>query len=217
MSAEISRPTSAWTSTPSNLATVVDKYSARPRRTWSGSSPRPAESTRCCSSTRPTPSSASAATSGTPTTATRTSRAPTSCSGSRRSTASRPRDQPPGQHRRGVHPPTGRDHRLPRPDSPTCGLQLWRQCRVLPVAGQPLDIDVEFCAESFELAGGNIRLASIYRCLPCGSVRASRCGMADVIAAVGQEYRKLGRLTVAAEFRSGVTPDSAARPAPPVE
>ena len=65
-----------------NLATVVDKYVGETEKnlerifTEAGGRQR-----ACCSSTRPTRSSASAARCATPTTATPTSRAPTCCSG----------------------------------------------------------------------------------------------------------------------------------------
>ena len=75
------RRTSGWTSTRSTWRRWSTSTSARPRRTSSGSSPRPAGSTPCCSSTRRTRSSASAARCATRTTGTPTSRAPTCCSG----------------------------------------------------------------------------------------------------------------------------------------
>ena len=102
------------------------------------------------------------------------------------------------EHRRGVHPPAGRDHRLPRARRPDLRAQLWRQCLAPPLpVGR--DIDLEFCAESFELAGGNIRSASITAAY-LAAASGQPVGMADVIAAVGQEYRKLGRLVLEREF-----------------
>ena len=71
-----------------NLATVVDKYVGRRRRTSSGSSPRPTASTACCCSTRRTRSSGSDPRSATPTTATPTSKWRTCCSGWNPSTVS---------------------------------------------------------------------------------------------------------------------------------
>ena len=75
--------------------------------------------------------------------------------------------------------------------------QLWDRC--LATLPQDADVDLDFCAGAFELSGGNIRSIAItagYR------VAADRrpVTMADVIAAVGEEYRKLGRLCLEAEF-----------------
>ena len=82
--------------------------------------------------------------------------------------------------------------------TPELRAELWRQCLAPPLPLGP-DVDLDFCAESFELTGGNIRSASI-----TAAYMAAETGhpvtMADVIAAVGQEYRKLGRLVHAREF-----------------
>ena len=82
--------------------------------------------------------------------------------------------------------------------TPDLRAELWRQCLAppLPVAD---DVDIPFCAESFELAGGNIRSASITAAY-LAAASGQPVGMADVIAAVGQEYRKLGRLVLEREF-----------------
>jgi hypothetical protein len=61
------------------------------------------------------------------------------------------------------------------------------------------DLDLEFCAQAFELAGGNIRSASITAAYVAAET-GRPVGMAEVIAAVGQEYRKLGRLVLEREF-----------------
>jgi ATPase family associated with various cellular activities (AAA)/Winged helix domain, variant len=75
--------------------------------------------------------------------------------------------------------------------------RLWAHCLAPLQLGDDLDLD--FCAESFELSGGDIRAIAItiaYRAASQGHpVR-----MVDVITAVGQEYRKLGRLCLEAEF-----------------
>ena len=71
----------ASTSTASTSPPPSASTSARPRRTSAGCSTPPRRAAQCCSSTRPTRSSASAARSRTATTATPTSRSPTSCSG----------------------------------------------------------------------------------------------------------------------------------------
>ena len=72
--------------------------------------------------------------------------------------AGRAGHQPAGQHRRRVHPAAGRDHRLPGADA-ELRRALWVRCLAPPL---PLadDLDLDFCAESFEMAGGNIRSAS---------------------------------------------------------
>ncbi len=75
---------------------------------------------------------------------------------------------------------------------------LWRQCLAdpLPVAG---DVDVAFCAQAFELAGGNIRSAATTAAYLAADA-GSPVTMAQVIGAVEQEYRKLGRLVLEKEF-----------------
>jgi SpoVK/Ycf46/Vps4 family AAA+-type ATPase len=61
------------------------------------------------------------------------------------------------------------------------------------------DIDMEFLSQSFELSGGNIRSASITAAyLAADSGRPVT--MLDLVRAVQQEYRKLGRLVVPGEF-----------------
>jgi hypothetical protein len=75
---------------------------------------------------------------------------------------------------------------------------LWVRCLAPPL---PLgdDIDLDFLAESFEMAGGNIRSASTtaaYLAAAAGTV----VGMSEVVTAVEQEYRKLGRLVLEREF-----------------
>lgn len=60
-------------------------------------------------------------------------------------------------------------------------------------------LDLDFCAESFELAGGNIRSVAV-----TAAYLAAESGgpvrMADLIHAVQREYQKLRRLTLASEF-----------------
>jgi SpoVK/Ycf46/Vps4 family AAA+-type ATPase len=84
--------------------------------------------------------------------------------------------------------------------APTADLRarLWRQCLAPPLPVSP-DIDFDFCAQSFELAGGNIRSASITAAY-LAAAAGEPVKMNDVIAAVGQEYRKLGRLVLEREF-----------------
>ena len=73
-----SPPSSGSTCTASTSPRWSASTSARPRRTSSRSSPRAEDGTPCCSSTRPTRSSAGAPRSATPTTATPTP-TPTTC------------------------------------------------------------------------------------------------------------------------------------------
>ncbi|MGZ4602066.1 MAG: ATP-binding protein [Kineosporiaceae bacterium] len=77
-------------------------------------------------------------------------------------------------------------------------LALWERCIAppLPVGD---DLDLAFCAKAFELTGGNIRSAAItaaYR----AAAADEPVGMPHLIAAVEQEYRKLGRLVLEREF-----------------
>jgi hypothetical protein len=77
-------------------------------------------------------------------------------------------------------------------------LQLWRNCLAppLPVAD---GLDLEFCASAFELTGGNIRSAATTAAYLAAAADRP-VGMAELIAAVEQEYRKLGRLVLEREF-----------------
>ena len=84
--------------------------------------------------------------------------------------------------------------------APTADLRLalWERCLAppLPVGD---DLDLPFCAEAFELTGGNIRSAGITAAYLAAAARKP-VGMAQLIAAVEQEYRKLGRLVLEREF-----------------
>ena len=76
--------------------------------------------------------------------------------------------------------------------------RLWEQNLVpgLPVAD---DIDLDFLARQFRISGGNIRNVCVMAAyLAAAEDRA--VGMADLVRATEREYRKLGRLTVEAEF-----------------
>ncbi|HEX2040916.1 MAG TPA: ATP-binding protein [Acidimicrobiales bacterium] len=83
---------------------------------------------------------------------------------------------------------------------PDAGLrrELWDRCLGAQVPRGD-DIDLDFCAEAFELSGGNIRSVAL-----TAAYLAAETGrpvtMADLIRATHREYRKLGRLSVAAEF-----------------
>jgi hypothetical protein len=77
-------------------------------------------------------------------------------------------------------------------------LALWERCLGPHLPRDPA-VDLAFCAESFELAGGSIRNVA----LTAGFFAAKGGGclqMEDLIWAVQREYRKLGRLCSEAEF-----------------
>ena len=86
---------------------------------------------------------------------------------------------------------------FPTPDA-AARLALWRMH--LPAQlPQADDQDLAFLADRFSLAGGNIRNV----CLTAAFLAADAdrpVAMADLIRATEREYRKLGRLTVEAEF-----------------
>jgi hypothetical protein len=86
---------------------------------------------------------------------------------------------------------------FPTPDVPL-RLALWRRCLAppLPVAA---DLDLEYCARAFELSGGNIRSVAVTAAYLAAEA-GGPVGMEQVIAAVHQEYRKLGRLVLEREF-----------------
>lgn len=77
-------------------------------------------------------------------------------------------------------------------------LALWERCLGgrLPRDG---DLDLGFCAERFELAGGSIRACAVtaaYLAAESGSPLTMR----QVVTAIAREYRKLGRLVLEGEF-----------------
>ncbi|MFF4257669.1 ATP-binding protein [Streptomyces sp. NPDC001663] len=86
---------------------------------------------------------------------------------------------------------------FPVPDSGH-RLALWDRCLGdrLPRAA---DLDLAFCADRFELAGGSIRA-----CAVTAAYLAAESGtpltMRQLVTAVAQEYRKLGRLVLESEF-----------------
>ena len=76
--------------------------------------------------------------------------------------------------------------------------ELWARCLAPPL---PLadDIDLDFLAGAFDMAGGNIRATSITAAyLAAGAGTAVT--MHQLVQAVEQEYRKLGRLVLEREF-----------------
>ncbi|MDQ6783002.1 MAG: ATP-binding protein [Actinomycetota bacterium] len=79
-------------------------------------------------------------------------------------------------------------------------LALWDRCLASGVP-RGADLDLTFCAQAFELSGGNIRSIAITAAyLAADSGRP--VSMTDLIQAIQREYRKLGRLVVASEFGS---------------
>ncbi|MCS7477614.1 ATP-binding protein [Umezawaea endophytica] len=76
--------------------------------------------------------------------------------------------------------------------------QLWDRClgRLLP---REVDLDLDFLAGAFELAGGHIRSAAVTAAYLAAEA-GHEVGMADLIGAVAREYRKLGRLLGEREF-----------------
>ncbi|MGW1051395.1 AAA family ATPase [Streptomyces sp. NPDC002521] len=86
---------------------------------------------------------------------------------------------------------------FPMPDTAQ-RLALWERCLGdrLPRAG---DLDLGFCADRFELAGGSIRA-----CAVTAAYLAAESGlpltMRQLVTSVVQEYRKLGRLVLESEF-----------------
>ncbi|HEX5267249.1 MAG TPA: ATP-binding protein, partial [Acidimicrobiales bacterium] len=86
---------------------------------------------------------------------------------------------------------------FPLPDA-ELRLALWERC-LGPLVPRAADLDLEFCARAFEMAGGSIRSAAVTAAYL--AAHADRpLGMADVVVGIQREYRKIGRLIVAEEF-----------------
>ncbi|NEA19874.1 ATP-binding protein, partial [Streptomyces halstedii] len=86
---------------------------------------------------------------------------------------------------------------FPMPDEPQ-RLALWDRClgTEMPRDG---GLDLAFCARRFELAGGSIRACAVTAAYL--AAEAGRpLGMEQIVSAVLQEYRKLGRLVLESEF-----------------
>ncbi|WP_031512815.1 AAA family ATPase [Streptomyces sp. NRRL F-5123] len=75
---------------------------------------------------------------------------------------------------------------------------LWERClgERLPRAA---DLDLAFCAERFELAGGSIRACAVTAAYLAAEADGPLT-MRQTVTAIAQEYRKLGRLVLAGEF-----------------
>ncbi|MER6106075.1 AAA family ATPase [Streptomyces sp. NPDC001832] len=77
-------------------------------------------------------------------------------------------------------------------------LALWDRCLGAAIP-RDAELDLEFCAGRFELAGGSIRACAVtaaYQAAKSGRP----LGMEQIVSAVLQEYRKLGRLVLESEF-----------------
>ncbi|MGQ4489474.1 ATP-binding protein [Streptomyces sp. SAS_281] len=87
------------------------------------------------------------------------------------------------------------DFPVPDPDQRRV---LWDRC-LGPTLPRGSDLDLAFCAENFELAGGNIRSIAVTAAYLAAEAGGA-VSMATLIHAVQREYQKLGRLTLASEF-----------------
>jgi hypothetical protein len=76
--------------------------------------------------------------------------------------------------------------------------RLWDACLGC-AAPRGEDIDLDFCAASFELTGGNIRNITLAAAYAAASAHRD-IRMRDLIRATQAEYRKLGRLCLEAEY-----------------
>jgi AAA+ superfamily predicted ATPase len=76
--------------------------------------------------------------------------------------------------------------------------RIWR--RIMPEqAPVAPDVDLDFLADRFKLAGGNIRNCALSAAFLAAD-DAGRVEMRHLVRAVALEYRKLGRLTIEADF-----------------
>ncbi|MDX3376102.1 ATP-binding protein [Streptomyces sp. ME02-6991-2A] len=86
---------------------------------------------------------------------------------------------------------------FPMPDAEQ-RLALWDRCLGTAIPRDPA-LDLEFCAARFELAGGSIRACAVTAAYLAAESRAPLT-MDQLVTAVLQEYRKLGRLVLESEF-----------------
>ncbi|MFJ2867501.1 AAA family ATPase [Kitasatospora sp. NPDC087314] len=75
---------------------------------------------------------------------------------------------------------------------------LWDRC-LGPRIPRDEDLDLAFCAKHFELAGGSIRACAVTAAYLAAET-GRPLGMAQLVSAIKQEYRKLGRLVLESEF-----------------
>ncbi|MFE6667211.1 ATP-binding protein [Streptomyces sp. NPDC057697] len=88
---------------------------------------------------------------------------------------------------------------FPMPDARQ-RLALWDRCLGTAVPREA-GLDLEFCAGRFELAGGSIRACAVTAAY-LAAESGKPLGMEQIVSAVLQEYRKLGRLVRESEFGS---------------
>ncbi|MFI6151198.1 AAA family ATPase [Kitasatospora sp. NPDC051170] len=86
---------------------------------------------------------------------------------------------------------------FPLPDETQRRL-LWDRC-LGPHLPRKDDLDLDFCARAFELSGGSIRACAVSAAYLAAGTGAP-LGMAQLVAAIVGEYRKLGRLVLESEF-----------------
>ncbi|MGW1410656.1 ATP-binding protein [Streptomyces sp. NPDC002403] len=86
---------------------------------------------------------------------------------------------------------------FPMPDA-VQRLALWDRCLGTAVPREA-GLDLEFCAGRFELAGGSIRACAVTAAY-LAAESGQPLGMEQIVSAVLQEYRKLGRLVRENEF-----------------
>ncbi|MEU9703134.1 ATP-binding protein [Streptomyces sp. NPDC047981] len=86
---------------------------------------------------------------------------------------------------------------FPMPDARQ-RLALWDRC-LGPELPRDDSLDLGFCADRFELAGGSIRACAVTAAYLAAEA-GGPLGMAQLVSAVLQEYRKLGRLVLESEF-----------------
>ncbi|MDQ2584393.1 AAA family ATPase [Saccharothrix yanglingensis] len=75
---------------------------------------------------------------------------------------------------------------------------LWDRCLGTAMPRSD-DLDLAFCADRFELAGGSIRACAVTAAYLAAAADRP-VAMADVVTAIRREYRKLGRLVLENEF-----------------
>ncbi|WP_447009219.1 AAA family ATPase [Saccharothrix hoggarensis] len=75
---------------------------------------------------------------------------------------------------------------------------LWDRCLGDAVPRSD-DLDLAFCAERFDLAGGSIRACAVTAAYLAAAADRP-VAMSHIVAAIQQEYRKLGRLVLENEF-----------------
>ena len=174
---------------------------ARPRRTSSGSSPRPAGSTRCCSSTRPTPIFGKRS---------EVRDAHDRYANIESAYLLQRMETFDGLAMLATNLRANIDEAFtrrldaivdfPRPDADATRLALWRPLPGAAAAGRPTTSTSGSAPAPFELAGGNIRSAAITAAYLAAADAAPVDAWRTSSPAVQQEYRKLGRLVLEQEF-----------------